>query len=125
MAARHGLAVMSAGTHPLAAWNRVSHTPNPRYGRITRELQMIGSRNVVCGLHILVELPAGASRVDVMNRLQPFLPLVLALSTSSPSGKASAPVFSAIGSPPTGRCRAPGCRLPSSTKRITTASSTP
>jgi glutamate---cysteine ligase / carboxylate-amine ligase len=84
MAARHGLAVMAAGTHPLAAWNRVRGTPSPRYGRITHELQMIGSRNVVCGLHVHVELPAGSSRIDVMNRLQPFLPLLLALSTSSP-----------------------------------------
>ena len=29
----------------------------PRYGRITHELQMIGSRNVVCGLHVHVEVP--------------------------------------------------------------------
>jgi carboxylate-amine ligase len=84
MAARHGLAVMAAGTHPLAAWSRVRGTPGPRYGRITRELQMIGSRNVVCGLHVHVEPPAGSSRVDLLNRLQPFLPLFLALSTSSP-----------------------------------------
>ena len=48
------------------------------------DLQMLGQRNMVCGLHVHVELPDLALRVDVMNRIQPFLPLLLALSTSSP-----------------------------------------
>ncbi len=45
---------------------------------------MIGRRDLLCGLHIHVELPDPDARVDVMRRMLPYLPLFLALSTSSP-----------------------------------------
>lgn len=80
----HGILVFGAGTHPVARWLRQSPTQADRYERIMRELRMLGSRNVVCGLHVHVEVPDPASRVDLMNRLLPFLPVLLALSTSSP-----------------------------------------
>ena len=48
------------------------------------DLQMIGQRDLLCGLHVHVELPDADERVDVMYRMLPYLPLFLALSTSSP-----------------------------------------
>jgi carboxylate-amine ligase len=48
------------------------------------DLQMIGRRNMLCGLHVHVELPDPDDRVDVMTRMLPYLPLFIALSTSSP-----------------------------------------
>jgi carboxylate-amine ligase len=45
---------------------------------------MLGARNMVCGLHVHVEVPEPDRRVDLMNRLLPFTPLLLALSASSP-----------------------------------------
>ena len=48
------------------------------------DLQMIGQRDLLCGLHVHVELPDGDERVDVMCRMLPYLPLFVALSTSSP-----------------------------------------
>jgi carboxylate-amine ligase len=48
------------------------------------DLQMIGSRTIVCGMHVHVEVPDLGQRIDIMNRIQPYLPLLLALSTSSP-----------------------------------------
>jgi carboxylate-amine ligase len=39
---------------------------------------------MLCGLHIHVELPDPDDRVDVMTRMLPFLPLFIALATSSP-----------------------------------------
>ena len=56
----------------------------PRYDAILDDLQMIGMRNMLCGMHVHVELPDPATRVDMMMRLTPYLPLFLALSTSSP-----------------------------------------
>ena len=38
----------------------------------------------LCGMHVHVEVPDLGMRVDIMNRIQPYLPLLLALSTSSP-----------------------------------------
>ncbi len=78
-----GLGIVAAGTHPLANWRRQRHTEKPRYTRLIETFQMIGRRDVMCGLHIHVAVPAG-DRVALMNRLMPWLPLFLALSTSSP-----------------------------------------
>ncbi|MBL8628279.1 MAG: carboxylate-amine ligase [Rhodospirillaceae bacterium] len=82
--ARHGLSIAAAGTYPLATWNEQQITPKRRYKEIREELQIVGRRNVLCGLHIHVAPPENSSRVDLMNRAMPFLPLLLALSTSSP-----------------------------------------
>ena len=45
---------------------------------------MIGQRNMLCGLHVHVELPDPDQRVDIMYRMLPYLPLFVALGTSSP-----------------------------------------
>jgi carboxylate-amine ligase len=84
MAREQGLSIMASGTHPLAVWSRVRPNSQPRYGKVMHDLQMVGSRTVVCGMHVHVEVPDLGMRVDIMNRMQPYLPLLLALSTSSP-----------------------------------------
>ncbi len=84
VASRFDLSIMAAGTHPLAAWTRQRATAKARYGKLMHDLQMLGSRNMVCGLHVHVEVPDVSARVDLMKRMMPFLPLLLALSTSSP-----------------------------------------
>jgi carboxylate-amine ligase len=84
IAARHHLGFAAAGTYPLAAWGEQRLTPKRRYKAIGDELQIVGRRNVLCGLHVHVAPPENASRVDLMNRALPFLPILLALSTSSP-----------------------------------------
>jgi carboxylate-amine ligase len=48
------------------------------------DLQMIGQRNMLCGLHVHVELPDPDERIAVMVRMLPYLPLFVALATSSP-----------------------------------------
>lgn len=84
IAAEHRLGLVAAGTHPMAAWTRQRSTDAPRYDRVMRDLQMLGHRNMLCGLHVHVELADPSRRIDVMTRSIPFLPLLLALSTSSP-----------------------------------------
>jgi carboxylate-amine ligase len=83
VAAAMGLGIIAAGTHPLARWQQQRHTDKPRYKRFMETFQMIGARDFVCGLHIHVAVPQG-DRVQLMNRLMPWMPLFLALSTSSP-----------------------------------------
>src|SRR6187431_2060881 len=84
IAADHGLAIVAAGTHPTADWHRSQQTEGERYDAVMDDLQMIGQRNMLCGLHVHVELPDPDDRVDVMMRMLPYLPLFVALSTSSP-----------------------------------------
>ncbi|WP_112663294.1 carboxylate-amine ligase [Microvirga flavescens] len=84
IAGEFDFSIIAAGTHPLAVWSRVRPNAQPRYGKVMHDLQMVGNRTVVCGMHVHVEVPELAARVDIMNRMQPYLPLFLALSTSSP-----------------------------------------
>ena len=84
IAAEHGIAIMAAGTHPTARWRHVEQTPKKRYGAVMDGLQMIGQRNMLCGMHVHVQLPDPDRRVDVMSRMIPYIPLFVALSTSSP-----------------------------------------
>lgn len=84
IAAQHGLAILAAGTHPTAMWSSARPTQAARYEAVMADLQMIGHRNMLCGLHVHVELPDPDDRVDVMCRMLPYLPLFIALATSSP-----------------------------------------
>jgi carboxylate-amine ligase len=84
VAAEHGLAILAAGTHPTADWLKSQQSEGERYDAVMDDLQMIGQRNMLCGLHVHVELPDPEDRVDVMTRMLPYLPLFIALSTSSP-----------------------------------------
>lgn len=84
IAARHDLGLVAAGTYPLAVWKEQRVTARERYVNMRRELQIVGRRNVLCGMHVHVQPPAHVSRIDLINRLLPYLPALLALSTSSP-----------------------------------------
>jgi carboxylate-amine ligase len=83
-AAEHKLGLAAMGTFPLAFWPEQSVTQKERYGEIMDDLQMIGYRNMLCGLHVHVHVPEVNSRINLIMRLTPYLPLLLALSTSSP-----------------------------------------
>jgi carboxylate-amine ligase len=80
----HKLGFAAMGTFPLAFWPEQLVTPKARYGPIMEDLQMIGYRNMLCGMHVHVEVPDVAMRINLIMRLTPYLPLLLALSTSSP-----------------------------------------
>jgi len=84
IAIRKDLRLLACGTHPIAAWGEQIETPNARYRALMEDFQIVGRRNVLCGLHVHVAVPEGVDRVALMNRVMPWLPVFLALSTSSP-----------------------------------------
>ncbi len=79
-----GLRLVASSTHPLGAWREQKVTEKPRYDQLMSDFRIIGQRNLVCGMHVHVAVPEGVDRVVLMNRLMPWLPVFLALSTSSP-----------------------------------------
>jgi carboxylate-amine ligase len=78
------LRLLAAGTHPICAWGEQVATPKERYRQLMDDFQIVARRNVLCGLHIHVAVPPEVDRVVLMNRLMHWLPVFLALSTSSP-----------------------------------------
>src|SRR5262249_48395108 len=81
--ATEGLRLIAASTHPLGAWREQLVTEQRRYDQLLSDFRIVGERNLVCGMHVHVAIPPGQDRVVLMNRLMPWLPVFLALSTSS------------------------------------------
>jgi carboxylate-amine ligase len=81
---RHGLAPVAASTHPFADWTAQRHTDKERYNDLAHDLQVIGRRLVICGMHVHIGIEDDDVRIDLMNQLRYFLPHLLVLSTSSP-----------------------------------------
>jgi carboxylate-amine ligase len=84
VAGKHDLAPIAASTHPFAQWDAQKPTRRERYEGIYRDLQGVGRRLVICGLHVHVGIDDDELRIDLMNQVSYFLPHLLALSTSSP-----------------------------------------
>ncbi len=84
VAADYGLAPIAASTHPFAEWHDQRHTDKDRYDTLARDMQAVGRRLLICGMHVHCGIEDEDSRVDLMNQVSYFLPHLLALSTSSP-----------------------------------------
>lgn len=84
IAGQYGLAIMASGTHPTAEWQRSRPSPKARYEEMIEDLRTIGHRNMLCGMHVHVQLPDPGKRFAVMRAMIPYLPVFIALSTSSP-----------------------------------------
>ena len=83
-ATAHGAAVMAAATHPFAAWEEQMPTPKERYERFAVTFQESVRRLIVGGMHIHAGFGSPDERIRVMTALRRHLPLLHALSGSSP-----------------------------------------
>ena len=83
-AARSRVAVMAASSHPFAKWQAQLVTPRERYERFAVTFQETLRRLVVGGMHVHAGFGDPDSRIRVMTALRRYLPLLHALSTSSP-----------------------------------------
>ena len=83
-AAEHGVAVMAASTHPFAEWKSQLITPKERYQRFVVTFQESVRQLLIGGMHIHAGFGGPDSRIRVMTAMRPYLPLLHALSTSSP-----------------------------------------
>lgn len=80
----HGAAIMASSTHPFALWSHQSPTPKERYERFVMTFQEAVRRVLVSGMHIHAGFGDPDSRIRVMTALRRYLPILHALSTSSP-----------------------------------------
>jgi len=84
VAGGYGLAPIAASTHPFAEWHLQRQTHKARYDLLFRDMQSLARRLLICGMHVHVGVEDDELRVDLMNQFSHFLPVLLALSTSSP-----------------------------------------
>ncbi len=80
----YGAAVMAASTHPFADWKEQAPTPRERYERFVVTFQDSVRRFLISGMHIHASFGDPNSRIRVMTAVRRYLPILHALSASSP-----------------------------------------
>ena len=84
LAGENGCLLYAASLHPVARADEQELSEDPRYERIMEELQLFGRRFISQGLHVHVGLEDGDTAIRVCNLIQAYLPVFLALTSSSP-----------------------------------------
>ena len=111
VAAKHGLAIGAAGTHPAALYEDQLIVDRPRYRELAEELSWIAEQELIFGTHVHVGIDGAEKAIYVADGMRGYLPLLLGMSSNSPlwRGKTTGmmssrtPVFRAfprVGVPP-------------------------
>jgi carboxylate-amine ligase len=84
LAAKNGLKIAAAGTHPFSSWLAQEITPLERYMGVKQDMQELAQQLLIFGTHVHVGIEDHEFLIDAMNVARYLLPHVLCLSTSSP-----------------------------------------
>ncbi len=77
-----GRDIAALGTCPLRVVSTTS--PDDRYQQMTDAFGIIARNQLACGMHVHVSIASRAEGVAVLDRIRPWLPILLALSANSP-----------------------------------------
>jgi carboxylate-amine ligase len=83
-AARAGVRILAASTHPFDSWQQQDITPAPRYEAMVDRWAGLALQQDICGCHVHVGVPDLDTAVAVMDRARPYLSVLLAMTGSSP-----------------------------------------
>jgi glutamate---cysteine ligase / carboxylate-amine ligase len=111
-AARKGMTIGAAGTHPFAMWEDQRIVARPRYRDLVSALRFVARQELIFGVHVHVGMDDPDKAIHVANGMRVHMPILLGLSANSPfwradtTGLASTrtPIFRAfprVGIPPT------------------------
>jgi len=82
-AARHsGAQVAALGTSPVPVEPRT--TDNERFHTMSERFGITTAENLTCGCHVHVSIESQEEAVAVVDRIRPWLPILIALSANSP-----------------------------------------
>jgi carboxylate-amine ligase len=84
VAAAEGLGIAAAGTAPRSVFADFELTTTGRYGRMQEQYRLLVDEQLICGLQIHVGVSNRDLAVQIMQRVARHLPVLLALSASSP-----------------------------------------
>ncbi|WP_375388731.1 glutamate--cysteine ligase [uncultured Amnibacterium sp.] len=84
VAAKEGLGVAAVGTAPRSEFRDFELTATGRYGRMQEQYRLLVDEQLICGTQIHVGVADRDLAVDIAQRVASRLPVLLALSASSP-----------------------------------------
>jgi len=83
-ARQNGCLLYAASLHPSSKCHDQLLTEDNRYTKIMNDLQLVGRRFITQGLHVHVGLDDAETAIRVCDDIRLYLPIFLAMSTSSP-----------------------------------------
>jgi carboxylate-amine ligase len=84
LAAKKGLKIAAAGTHPVSSWMTQEITPLERYLGVKQDMQELAQRLLIFGTHVHIGVEDPEFAIDALNVARYFLPHLLCLFSSSP-----------------------------------------
>jgi glutamate---cysteine ligase / carboxylate-amine ligase len=84
LAARKGLKIAAAGTHPFSHWAQQEITPLERYVGTRKAMAQLAQQLLIFGTHVHIGIEDRDFLIDCSNVARYVLPHILCLSTSSP-----------------------------------------
>jgi carboxylate-amine ligase len=84
VAADAGSVLLGTSTHPLAPRSDIEVLNHPRYARLVERFGTIVHEFNLCGCHVHVSVPDLSTAVAVMSHARPYLPVLAAVTASSP-----------------------------------------
>jgi carboxylate-amine ligase len=80
-----GLDIAVSGTHPSSSWtDQEVNRDKEHYAELESRFQMVARQQVICGCHVHVGIDDPELAIGTMDRVRPWLPVLLALTTNSP-----------------------------------------
>jgi carboxylate-amine ligase len=83
-AGKVGKRIAASGTHPFSDWRGTQVFQRDAYIRLEEDYQQLTREQILSGCHVHVGIDDPDEAIEVMNRVRPWLPVVLALSANSP-----------------------------------------
>jgi YbdK family carboxylate-amine ligase len=83
-ASTEGAAILASGTHPFAPWREFQRVRSQRYDALADRFGALVDRQGICGCHVHVGVPDFDLALRIMNHARAYLPLLAALTSSSP-----------------------------------------
>ncbi|MGN6694531.1 MAG: carboxylate-amine ligase [Aquihabitans sp.] len=83
-AAAVGCGLQATGTHPRSSWRDHPVTPKDAYRDLAEDYRRLADEQLLFGCHVHVAVDDPDLRIDVLDRVRPWLPVLLALSANSP-----------------------------------------
>ncbi|MFF7244539.1 glutamate--cysteine ligase [Embleya sp. NPDC008237] len=83
-AEQNGCLLAACGAAPFASDGHASVTARPRYRSLQADAPQLVDEQLINGMHVHVRIPGRGAGVAAINRLRPWLPLLVAMSANSP-----------------------------------------
>jgi carboxylate-amine ligase len=83
-AARQGCRILAMATHPFSSWEDQRLSPGERYLGLFERWGLLALQQLITGCHVHVAVDDPELTIAVLDRVRPWLPVLVALTSSSP-----------------------------------------